>query len=125
MSQPPRRPYRRGSILLVRLDPVLGSEQGKTRPCVVMSDAKTTQRSRAKLLYGVVPLTRSETLTGPLAPRIKARPGGSTADGVALCMHVRAVDPVRVVGYVGELDDAELQGLRLGLAVFFGLEGTL
>lgn len=55
--------------------------------------------------------------------RTKVRPGGSTADGVALCMQVRVVEPVRVVGYVGELNDAEMMGIKQGLAAFFGLEG--
>ena len=118
----PRRVFGRGSLVLVRLDPVVGSEQGKLRPCVVVTDAETVRRSRARLLYGVVPLTRSTTLTGPLAPRLKARAGGSAADGVALCMHVRTVDPVRVVGYVGELNFDEWRDVQRGLALLFGLE---
>jgi len=28
----------RGDIFLVRLDPVMGSEQGKTRPCVIIQN---------------------------------------------------------------------------------------
>lgn len=118
----PRRVFGRGSLVLVRLDPVVGSEQGKLRPCVVVTDAEAVRRSRARLLYGVVPLTRSTTLIGTLAPRLKARAGGAAADGVALCMHVRTVDPARVVGYVGELNGEELGDVQRGLALLFGLE---
>ena len=122
MSSRTPRIYTRASIVLVQLDPIRGSEQGKTRPCIVVSDAATVRRAHAKLLYTVVPLTRSTTLVGPLAPRVKARKAGSPADGVALCMHVRTVDPVRVVGYVGELNADELRPLQRGLGVLFGLE---
>lgn len=38
--------YRRGSVVSVRLDPVVGSEQGKTRPCVVVqNDIATGSRA--------------------------------------------------------------------------------
>ena len=117
----PRKPYPRQSIVLVRLDPVVGSEQGKVRPCIVATDAATIRQSRAKLLYTVVPLTHSQTLTGPLAPRIKARAGGSPSDGVALCMHVRTVDPARVIGYVGSLEASEYEPVSRGLGVLLGL----
>lgn len=122
MSARPRDPYTRGSIVLVRLDPVVGSEQGKVRPCVVASDARVVQRSRAKLLYSIVPLTHGQTLVGSLAPRIKARQGASPSDGVALVMHVRTVDPKRVLGYVGKLSVDEYAPIQKGLAVMFGLE---
>lgn len=104
--------------------PVVGSEQGKIRPCVVTSDAKVVRQSRAKLLYTVVPLTHGQTLIGPLAPRLSAREGGTPSDGVALVMHVRTVDPARVVGYVGELTADEYTPIKQGLAVLFGLEGA-
>lgn len=122
MSLGSARVYERSSIVLLQLDPVRGSEQGKVRPCVIVSDAATVRRSRAKLLYAIVPLTRSTTLVGPLAPRLKSRKGGSTADGVALCMHVRTVDPVRIVGFVGTLNADEMRPLQQGLSVLFGLE---
>lgn len=123
MSPSARRPYIRRSIVLVQLEPVVGSEQGKIRPCVVMSDAQVVRQSRAKLLYTVVPLTHGQALIGPLAPRLKAREGGTPSDGVALVMHVRTVDPTRIMGYVGELNDEEYIPIKQGIAILFGLEG--
>lgn len=124
MSARARRPYTRRTIVLVRLNPVVGSEQGKIRPCVIATDAEVVRQSRAKLLYSVVPLTHSVTLTGPLAPRIKARQGGSPSDGTALCMHVRTVDPTRVLDYVGELNTDEYVPIWAGLGVLFGFGGV-
>ncbi len=125
MSARARRPYNKRSIVLVRLNPVVGSEQGKIRPCVIATDAEVVRQSRAKLLYSVVPLTHATSLIGVLAPRIKARQGASPSDGVALCMHVRTIDPARVVGYIGELSADEYTPIQRGLSVLFGLgEGT-
>jgi mRNA interferase MazF len=117
--------YPRGAVVMLDLEPVVGSEQGRRRPCVVVSDPRTVRASRARLLYAVVPLTRSQALIGPLAPRLKQREGGLPADSTALCMHVRSVDPARVSGQVrGTLNAEELATVQRGLAVLFGLEGA-
>ncbi len=81
----------------------------------------TVRASRSKPLYAVVPLTKAEVLTGPLAPRIAAREGGLPADSTALCMHVRSVDPTRCAGYVGALDDGEYRQVRQGLELMLGV----
>ena len=114
--------YSRGSVIRVDLNPVVGSEQAHVRPCIVVSDAKAVRTSRARLLYVVVPLTRSESLKGPLAPRLGGREGGLPATSTALCMHVRSVDPRRVVGYVGDLNENEYRAVGQGLRALFGLE---
>lgn len=120
----------RGTVVLVNLEPITGSEQGSTRPdgtpgvrpCVVLSDAATIRASRARPLYVVAPLTRSTTLTGPLAPRLTARTGGVPRDSTVLLMHVRSIDPARVVGAGGTLNAGELEPIARGLRALFTLE---
>lgn len=106
---------------MANLEPVVGSEQGRTRPCVVMSDLALLRASRAKELYTVVPLTTSEKLVGPLAPRVAARAGGLPLDSTVLVMHVRTIDPARIVRAGGTLTPAELEPIRAGLRAAFGL----
>lgn len=60
--------YARGAVILVDLDPSTGSEQGRKRPCIVLSDMKTIRASGSRPLSFVVPLTTANKLTGPLAP---------------------------------------------------------
>lgn len=107
--------YKQGDIALVDLEPTIGSEQGFKRPCVVVSDLTTITSSRSRPLYIIVPLTRSEKLIGKLAPRLKARAGGLPADSTALVMHVRSIDPKRVVRKVGRLESDELKAIQEGL----------
>ncbi len=114
--------YERGAVVMVNLEPVMGSEQGRIRPCLVVSDLKTITASRSRPLYVIVPLTRSEKLIGPLAPRLQARPGALPADSTALVMHVRSIDLRRITRQVGVLDTEELAGIRAGLRVLLELE---
>lgn len=120
MTQRPA--YTRGSVIFVDLEPVVGVEQGRSRPCVVVSDLRTVRQSRSRPVYTVVPLTRSDTLTGPLAPRFRGRQGGLSADSTALVMHVRSVAPERISGRLkGIFDDDELLVVQRGLSVLLGL----
>ena len=110
-----KEPYPRGAVILVDLEPVTGSEQGRKRPCIVLSDMKTVRASGARALYFVVPLTTSGKLTGPLAPQLRARPGGLPADSTALVMHARAIDPARIVSQWGTVDAQDVQILQVAI----------
>ena len=107
--------YEQGDIVLVNLEPTVGSEQGFKRPCIVISSLEVITASRSRPLYVIVPLTRSEKLVGRLAPRLKARAGGLPADSTALVMHVRSIDPRRIVRKVGRLESDELGVIQEGL----------
>lgn len=107
--------YPRGSVLLVDLEPVMGSEQGRKRPCIVLSDVQTIRASGSRPLYFVVPLTTANKLSGPLAPQLKQRPGGLPADSTALVMHARAIDPARVVSHWGSVDAQDIGVLQQAL----------
>jgi mRNA interferase MazF len=113
--------YAQGAVVFVSLEPVQGSEQGRKRPCVVVSELKKILASRSKPLYMIVPLTRSETLTGKLAPRIKSRKGGVPADSVALVMHLRSIDPSRIERRVGNLNKDELDPILYGISDVMGI----
>ena len=120
MSQPKRNqsgPYLRGAIVTVDLEPVVGSEQGRRRPCIVLSQMNTVRASGARPLYFVVPLTTARKLSGPLAPQLQAKPGGLPADSTALVMHARAVDPARVVRRIGHLDAPGVTALQAAVRV--------
>ncbi len=116
--------YKRGAVVMVNLEPVTGSEQGRTRPCVVMSNLETMRKSGAVPLYVVIPFTTAGKLGGILAPQIKARVGGLPADSTALTMHIRSIDPARVVRTVGTLNGAEMVSLEQGVLALIGLGAT-
>jgi mRNA interferase MazF len=85
----------RGDIWLVNLDPTVGSEIQKTRPCVVISPAEMHDHLRTVL---VAPMT---TKSRPAPFRIPVSHGGQK--GLILLDQVRAVDKVRLVKKSGAL----------------------
>ena len=83
----------RGEIWLVNLDPTVGSEIRKTRPCVVVSPAEMHDYLRTVF---VAPMTTA----GREAPfRIGVNHGGRK--GLILLDQVRAVDKARLVKNLG------------------------
>jgi len=90
----------RGEIWLVNLDPTVGSEIRKTRPCVIVSPAEMHDHLRTVL---VAPMTTA----GREAPfRIDITHGGRK--GLILLDQVRAVDKIRLVKKVGGLSTKTL-----------------
>ena len=83
----------RGEIWLVNLDPTVGSEIRKTRPCVVVSPSEMHDYLRTAL---VAPMTTA----GRKAPfRIGVNHGGRK--GLILLDQVRAVDKTWLVKKLG------------------------
>lgn len=99
---------RRGEIWLADLEPVVGSEANKTRPCVLVSNdhanARAALLSRGTLT--VVPVTR--TLAPALAFHVvlPAEETGLQHDSKAQAEHVRSIDVRRLVRPVGRLTHA-------------------
>ena len=113
--------YHKGDIVLVDLEPTLGSEQGFKRPAIIVSNLTTITNSHSRPLYVIVPLTRSEKLIGDLAPKLQAKEDGLPANSTVLIMHLRSIDPQRILRFIGKLDAAELEIIQKGLSELFSL----
>ena len=86
---------RRGEIWLVNLDPTVGSEIRKTRPCVVVSPGELHNHLRTVI---VAPMT---TKGHPAPFRIDVAHGGRK--GLILLDQIRAVDKTRLAKKVGSV----------------------
>lgn len=102
---------KRGEIWLVNLDPTVGSEIQKTRPCVVISPPEMHDHLRTAI---VAPMT-----TGSRAApfRIAVRHGGKS--GLILLDQIRAVDKARLVKRSGAVGAAVLKATLAALAEVF------
>ena len=88
----------RGQVYLVRLDPTLGSEIKKTRPCVIVSPDELNEHLRTVI---VAPMTTGGRAY-PWRPRCRFQ---GRAGFVALDQ-LRTVDVERLVKSLGQLDAA-------------------
>ncbi len=84
---------KRGDIWLVNLDPTVGSEIKKSRPCVVMSPSELNENLRTVM---VAPMT-SKGFTAPF--RVPVTHAGTK--GLIVLDQLRTVDKVRLVKRLG------------------------
>lgn len=114
---------RRGEIVTVGLDPACGSEAGKTRAAVIVSnDAANATASRlGRGVITVVPVTSNTTRVYPFQVLLPASETGLPQDSKAQAEQVRSVAVERIgrrigltpPGLIAELD----QALRLHLSL--------
>jgi mRNA interferase MazF len=98
----------RWSLWQANLDPVVGSEQGKTRPVLVISE---TALNDILPVVNVLPLT-SRKPGRRIYPNEALLPGGTaglTADSLVLCYQIRTLDKQRLSRLYGRLDDPARQ----------------
>jgi len=98
----------RGEIWWVALDPTLGSEIRKTRPCVVISVKVLNERRRTVI---VVPLSSSPKASPPILIPISCdgRPSVAVSD------QIRAVAKERLRSRLGVVTTDEMAALEDGL----------
>ena len=102
---------KRGEVWLVNLDPTVGSEIQKTRPCVVISPPEMHDHLRTAL---IAPMTTGR----PPAPfRIPVRHGGK--QGLILLDQIRAVDKARLVKRAGAITPGILSATLAALGEIF------
>jgi mRNA interferase MazF len=97
------------SVWLANLDPVVGSEQGKTRPVLIISD---THLNQILPVVNVLPVTsrKPKRRVYPNEALMPAGSAGLTAESIILCHQIRTLDKQRLIKSFGSLDDASLRG---------------
>lgn len=111
---------KRGDIVDVSLDPTVGSEMMKTRPCVVVQNDAANKYSR---LTVIVPATDAQKAKDKIPPVWVRAPKGNgfAKDSLILCDQIRSVDKIRIGAYRGTLSAAILdevnQALKIALAL--------
>lgn len=111
----------RWSVWLANLDPVVGSEQGKTRPVLLISDTRLNQ---ILPVVNVLPLTsrKSQRRIYPNEAMLPVGSVGLNAESIVLCYQIRTLDKQRLIKSFGSLDEAGLRAeilaaLRFQLAL--------
>jgi mRNA interferase MazF len=110
---------KRGTVLLVSLDPTKGHEQRGARPCVVVTNPTVSCDQRFPML-AVVPLTGTPG-EGALYPSLLPGTSGLRQPSWALIDQFRSVDKRRVMRVFGEVSPDELAAIDEGMRLFLGL----
>ena len=111
---------RRRDIYWADLDPVVGNEQGKMRPVLIVQNDMGNRYSGCTI---IVPLTTSTTKANlPTHVTItKWSDDGKYYRETFLCEHIRTIDKSRLREYYYHLDDETMEEVDKALAISIGL----
>lgn len=112
----------RGRIIDVNLDPTLGSETGKVRPCIVVTNDIYNERVP---VIQVVPITAWSEKKSLIKTNVNIEPtktNGLTKKSIADCLQTRPIDyKQRLVKIRGRIPSLILDEIDNALATVFGL----
>ena len=105
------------SIYRANLDPVIGSEQGKSRPLLVISEDEINELLN---IVNVLPLTsrKAGRTIYPNEALIPANNFGIQQESVILCHQIRTIDKKRLSLLYGQVSDATKQAEILDALCF-------
>jgi mRNA interferase MazF len=114
---------RRGDIVAVSLDPARGSEAGKTRPAVVVSNdaANSTAARLGRGVITVVPITSNIAHMYPFQVLLRADQTGLRQDSKAQAEQIRSVAVERIGKQIGRLPATVMADLDEALRVHLAL----
>lgn len=110
---------KRGSVVLVSLDPTVGHEQRGSRPCIIVSDPLVIESQRFPMV-AVVPITGTAG-EGALYPMLRPGNSGLRKPSHGLIDQLRTIDKRRIRSLYGIITKEEMDALDEGIRLFLGL----
>jgi mRNA interferase MazF len=94
----------RWNVFLANLDPVIGSEQGKTRPVLIVSEEEVNQL--LSIVNGIPITSRKEHRNiYPNEVLLNAGVAGLTRESIVLCHQIRTLDKKRLIKHIDVISD--------------------
>lgn len=110
---------RRGEIYYAELNPVVGSEQGGTRPVLVIQNDIGNQYSPTTIIAAITSQISKAKL--PTHVEVTARRSGLERDSVILTEQIRTVDKSRLKEKVTVLDEETMTRVGQAIEISLGL----
>ena len=110
---------KRGDIFYADLSPVVGSEQGGTRPVLIVQNDMGNRHSPTVIAAAIKSQMNKAKL--PTHIELIGQNCGLTKDSVVLLEQIRTLDKKRLREKMGRLDDAMMAQVDSAIAVSFGL----
>ena len=110
---------KRGDIFYADLSPVVGSEQGGTRPVLIVQNNTGNRHSPTVIAAAITSQTGKARL--PTHINIAGGSVGLSKDSVILLEQIRTLDKRRLKEKMGHLDETLMDQVNTAIAVSFGL----
>ena len=113
----------KGMVITVNLDPTLGSETGKIRPCIIVTNNIYNERVP---VIQVVPVTEFNEKKSRIVTNVVLEPSkenGLTKLSVADCLQTRPIDyKKRLTDVIGRLSPGDLLKIDKALKRVFDID---
>ena len=110
---------RRGDIIIVRLEPVQGSEQGGTRPCLIIQN---DEGNKYNPLTIVAPITsKIFTKNYPTNVFLSKNDSKLDKDSTVMLNQIRTIDKSRIIKQISNLNYLIMNRVDLAIKVSLGL----
>ncbi len=113
---------KRGDIFYADLSPVVGSEQGGTRPVLIVQNDTGNRHSPTVIAAAITSQTGKAKL--PTHINLPGADVGLTKDSVVLLEQIRTIDKKRLREHMGTVNEALMDQVDAAIAVSFGLRGN-
>ena len=110
---------KRGDIYYADLSPVVGSEQGGTRPVLIVQNDTGNRHSPTVIAAAITSQTGKARL--PTHINIAGGSVGLSKDSVILLEQIRTIDKKRLREHMGHLNENQMSMVDSAIAVSFGL----
>ncbi len=104
----------RGEIYLVSMEPVIGSETGKTRPALVISNNRNNEFADT---VTVLPITSKTAKVYPFEVLLHKEESGLHKDSKIKCNQIRTLDNKRLIKCLGYLTNSKLMEAEKALLI--------
>mgnify|MGYP004532128863 FL=1 len=112
---------KRGDIFYADLSPVVGSEQGGTRPVLIVQNDMGNKHSPTVIAAAITSQMNKARL--PTHIELVGPAVGLTKNSVVLLEQIRTIDKKRLREHMGRLDEDMMNKVDNAIAVSFGLHG--
>jgi mRNA interferase MazF len=110
---------KRGDVFFADLSPVVGSEQGGTRPVLVIQNDIGNRFSPTIIIAAITAQIQKAKL--PTHVEINAKKYGFERDSVILLEQLRTIDKSRLTDKITQLDDVLMEEVDEALEISLGL----
>jgi mRNA interferase MazF len=100
--------YKKWSVWRANLDPVIGSEQGKTRPVIIISENYINELLN---IVNIIPVTSRKVGREVYPNEVLIQPNkfGLDRESIALCHQIRTIDKRRLSKQYGNINSKKVQ----------------
>ena len=114
---------RRGEVFYADLSPVVGSEQGGTRPVLIVQNNVGNKHSPTVIAAAIT--SKQDKTAMPTHISIKGDSCGLSRDSVVLLEQIRTLDKQRLKEKTGRLTEKDLEKVNRALNISFGLGDSM